>query len=472
MRQREPRLDKLKAAIDKARAEQRRPLEPGEESRPLYPLQAYLDEAGMREVWKVVGALRERERPLANRFLGEVSLGDLIIDLVGDLDHVPTWRELCELLEQTADAQREWIVAIPLANLIPPSGYVELASRARLGLADQNRNWTRSGPDPIDPFAISRFGDRLSISPRWSPEPDGSRIDTRRTAALFLVEEGTREVALNVARTRARYALAVWCLLRPPPWQELWPTLAEWVPRPFLHGAIDHKQYEAGQRMPKNRVLGRTVSEYGPYELPADDELLRAPFAALALVEQRRSARALLSATHSLYLADREPNDLERTDRLLHIYAAIEALCDPGQTPTQPPSLVARLWRWLRRSRPERDNRWGRVTERYDVWKQLRASYSQREIRDAQRLARDLRNLAAHSAHAVLANLGFTATATRALGGARVVTGEELGLARAATALPVVRSAVHETATRLWRGALENGFDDVWWDAQFAAPRN
>jgi hypothetical protein len=259
MRQREPRLDKLKAAIDKARAEQRRPLEPGEESRPLYPLQAYLDEAGMREVWKVVGALRERERPLANRFLGEVSLGDLIIDLVGDLDHVPTWRELCELLEQTADAQREWIVAIPLANLTPP---------------------------------------------------------------------------------------------------------------------------------------------------------------------------------------------------------------------TQPPSLVARLWRWLRRSRPERDNRWGRVTERYDVWKQLRASYSQREIRDAQRLARDLRNLAAHSAHAVLANLGFTATATRALGGARVVTGEELGLARAATALPVVRCAVHETATRLWRGALENGFDDVWWDAQFAAPRN
>jgi hypothetical protein len=82
--------------------------------------------------------------------------------------------------------------------------------------------------------------------------------------------------------------------------------------------------------MTKNRVLGRTVSEYGPYELPADEELLRAPFAALALAEERRSARALLSAAHSLYLGDREPNDLERTDRVLHIYAAIEALCDPG----------------------------------------------------------------------------------------------------------------------------------------------
>jgi hypothetical protein len=32
-----------------------------------------------------------------------------------------------------------------------------------------------------------------------------------------------------------------------------------------------------------------------------------------------------LSAAHSLYVGDREPNDLERTDRVLHIYAAIEA---------------------------------------------------------------------------------------------------------------------------------------------------
>jgi len=122
MRQRERRLDKLKAAVDSALAQQQRPLEPGEESRPMFPLQAYVEEAGMREVWKTVGALRQRERPLANRFLGDVGLGDLLIELVAGLDHVPSWRELCGLLQQTADEQGEWIVAVPVANLIPPSG--------------------------------------------------------------------------------------------------------------------------------------------------------------------------------------------------------------------------------------------------------------------------------------------------------------------------------------------------------------
>ena len=78
MRQREPRLEKLKAAIDAAQAVQRRPLEPGEESRPLYPLHAYVDGAGMREIWRAVGALRQRELPLANRFLGDVSLGEFV----------------------------------------------------------------------------------------------------------------------------------------------------------------------------------------------------------------------------------------------------------------------------------------------------------------------------------------------------------------------------------------------------------
>jgi hypothetical protein len=230
----------------------------------------------------------------------------------------------------------------------------------------------------------------------------------------------------------------------------------------------DHKLYEPGQWMTKNRVQGRTVSEYQPYELPADDDLLGAPFAAFAVAAERRSARALLSAAHSLYLAEREPNDLERTDRVLHLYAAVEALCDPGQSlPARLPALT-RLWRRVRPGRPERENRWGRITERYGIWRDLRSSYGQRELADAQRLTRDLRNLAAHSADAVLANLGFPTTATRAIGGTRVVTGEQLALARAATALPVLRSAVHATATRLLRGALDHGFDDGWWDEQFA----
>jgi len=471
MRAREPRLDRLKAAIDAARSEQRRPLEPGEESRPLYPLQAYVDEVGTRELWRTISALRQRERALANRFLNDHSLSDLIVDKVVDLDHVPTWPALCSLLAQAASDQAEWVVAIPVANLIPPAGYVELGPRAGIGLATQERGWSPIvGNAPLDPFAIfHHLGDRLSIDARWRRERDDSRFDTRRTGALFFVEEGTREIALSVARTRARYALAVWSLLRPPEWHELWPTLAEWLPQPFLHDAIDHKLYEPGQWITKERVLGRSVGEYSPYELPNDEVLLRAPFDALALAEARRSARALLGAAHALYLADREPNDLERTDRVLHIYAAIESLCDPGHQ-IKRLNRVQRLWRRVRgRVRPERENRWGRVTERYGIWRDLRGSYDQLELAEAQRLTRDLRNLAAHSADAVLANLGFPATATRAMGGTRVVTGEELALARAATALPVLAGAVHATTERLFRGALENAWDDGWYDEQFAS---
>jgi hypothetical protein len=115
-------------------------------------------------------------------------------------------------------------------------------------------------------------------------------------------------------------------------------------------------------------------------------------------------------------------------------------------------------------------NRWGRVTERYGIWRELRGVYGQRELNEAQRLTRDLRNLAAHSADAVLANLGYPTSATRPMGGSRVVSGEELALARAATALPVLAGAVHETTVRLLRGAIANSWEDAWYDAQFARP--
>lgn len=468
---REPRLDKLKAAVDAARVEQRRPLEPGEESRPLYPLPAYVDAAGVRQVWKTVANLRQRERTLSNRFLSDHSLADLIIEKVVAVEHTPGWDELCSLLKQAADEQAEWIVAIPVANLTPPAGYVALADRVGIGRADQDRDWDRDGDSPLDPFAIfNHLGDRLSIDARWRREQDDSRVDTRRTGALFFVEGGTSEIAVNVARTRARYALAVWCLLRRPRWPELWPSLAEWLPQPYLHDAIDHKPYEEGVWMRKERVIGRFVSEYAPYELPADDELLRAPFVALERAETSRCARALLGAAHSLYLAEREPSDLERTDRVLHLYAAIEALCEPSLGAGAPVGWMQRFLRHFRRSQPERENRWGRVTERYGVWRELRDVYAQSELTDAQRLTRDLRNLAAHSADAVLANLGFPTSVTRPIGGTRVVTGEDLALARAATALPVLRTAVRETTARLVAGAIENGWGEAWYESQFARP--
>lgn len=474
MLRRTPSLAPLHAAITRAAAEQKRPPATGEE-RPWLPVQAYVDERGMRDVWRAVGDLASLEPQLFNRFLGERTLADLIVETLAEVDNVPSWRELCEALERIANDQDRWLVSVPIANLMPPASYVELGPRAGLGLATQERDWSPVGGNPpLDPFAPHRhLGDRLSLGARWRRETfDGeeTRVDTRRTCAIFIVEEGTREMALSVARTRARYALATWCLLKPPEEHELWPSFAEWLPQPYLHDAIDHKLFEQGEWMQKQRVHGRTITEYGLYELPADEVVLRAPFDAMEFAPERRCARALLSAAWSLYLAEREPNDLERTDRLLHIHAAIDALSDPSGAERRPrPTLLRRLFGRVEREKPTQENRWGRLTERYGIWRQMRNVYRQDELIAAQRLTLDLRNIGAHGADASLANLGYPAAAIRELRGGRVRTGEELALARAAASLPMITTAAHDAAVRLLRGALEHGWDDAWYEAQFAA---
>jgi hypothetical protein len=219
--------------VGRAIAEQKRPPAPGEE-RPWLPVEAYLDEREMREVWRTVGDLANREPLLFNRFLGERTLADLVIATLAEFDDVPSWRDLCDALDRIASDQDRWIISVPVANLMPPASYVELGPRAGLGLATQERDWSPiAGNPPLDPFAPYRhLGDRIGLSARWRREiSDGEerRIDTRRTCAVLIVEEGTREIALSVARTRARYALATWCLLKPPEEHELWPSVAEWV---------------------------------------------------------------------------------------------------------------------------------------------------------------------------------------------------------------------------------------------------
>lgn len=471
MRPRAPSLENAKAAVDRAVQEQRRPLLPEEKSRPALPVLAYLDEGGTRAVWRAVSDIRRLEPSLFNRFLGERTLFGLVVDQLEAADRVPSWLEFCDGLERAASEQARWIVLVPLANLLPPAPYLYLAEDAGLRRSDQERHHSfraQSAEEASLEFDIfDHLGDRITGRYRWSHGNDQEELDTRRTADLLLIEPGTEALAVSVARTRSRLALAMWTLMKPPEHFEMWPSICQWVPQPQSHYEIEHKLYEQGEWLPKQQVRGRTVTELAPYELATDTAALVAPFEAMSLATERRCARALLSAAWSLYLAEFSSSELERTDQLLHVYAAIEALCDRGDDGTS--SEQPRRFRIVgRRRRTNRgpENRWGRLTERLGVWKKMHL-YAQDELVEVRRVTRNLRNLRAHSADVVLANLGYPATATTWASG-RSPSGDELALARAAATAPVLAQVVHDAAAQLVRGAIEHGWDDGWYEDHFA----
>jgi hypothetical protein len=452
-----PSLKNLKAAMDRAAAAEKATLEAARDQGddvPWFPQAAYLDERGSKEMWRLVSQVNARERALYNRFSDAHELGDHILEIVAELP-APSWQQLVTALEKIAAENPQWLVEVPLANLIPPRPYIALALDAGLGIAEQDENWSPiTGNPPYsagEPFR--HLGDRIPTSARWRREADDQRIDTRRTAALLLIENGTEGVALKVATARARYAIATWTLLAAPERGEPWPTVGDWAPRPFLHYELDRKPYEKDVWMQKERVRGRRVSVYEDvYVLPNDSRILEAPFQAMALAGTSRSARAVLSGAWSLYLADREPNEIGSSDRLLHIYAALEALSEHLYAPS--PSRVQRIWR-IKRS-PRSESKWAHALDRQKIWNEVSQFYSPRERRDARNVAKALRNLAAHSADAAAANLGYQIPGSA----------HDVALAQASTSLPLLRECALRLARRGWEVALESQFDDASYEVE------
>lgn len=452
-------LKSAKRAVERAVEEERRPPTEEEGGRTALPVVAYVDadEKGSRALWRVVSRLRRDHPGIYNQFVGERVLRDLVVDLLAEI-HLERgepldFERLAKELERAARERSHWLVAVPLANALLPKPYVELDEAAAVGLTLQDRNWDRMGPEPFDAFTIfNHLRDRLSPDVRWRREDSRlGPLDTRRTAILYLVEEGTQTMALSVARTRARLILALWCLFTRPSHEELWPSLAEWEPRPYLNHVIDHKLYEPGQWMSRERVHGRSVTEYREYALADNEALLRDAVRITRAAPSHLSARAIASSAWALNIAERDPNDLERTDELLHLVAAVEALCDTGQ------------------AEGGGGGRWARLTERYGVWRELRSSYDQKELEELKRLTHDLRNIAAHGSDDVVVNLGYPAASVRPMKGDRELTGEQLALARTSAATPVLRYAVREVALRLAHGVLERGFDDAWYLSEVTA---
>jgi hypothetical protein len=113
-------------------------------------------------------------------------------------------------------------------------------------------------------------------------------------------------------------------------------------------------------------------------------------------------------------------------------------------------------------------NRWGRLTDRLELWRDLQRFYTQADLSEVRRVTRDWRNVAEHTADAALANLGYPGSASVPLSGGRVASGEDLALSRAAASLPVFATVIHNATLALLRGAIEHDWSDAWWEEQFA----
>lgn len=452
-----PNIRALTIAVERAKGERFRPSQAGEEARTIFPLVEYLDEAGERATWLVVSQLREHEPALYNRFLGERYLRDMVVETVADQESPIDFPTLVRELERRADAAGEWLVAVPLANFMVPGGYLCIekgVAAVKMSVQDPGwKPWDGSDRDD-DPFALFHdLNDKLDEGVRWHREdhPTG-RLDTRMTAKLFLVEQGTETAALSVAMTKARLALAIWCLLDPPDAMTLWPATGEWQPRPYIRDDVVYKLYEPGQWIGSARTLGRRSYQLREYTITDQPQKLKAPFEMMRLAETIVAPRAVASAAWALHLAERQPADQERTDSLVHLRTAIEAICDTGASPTGAD-----------------ERRWARITERLGMWKKMRGVYGQRELEDAKRLAQDLRNIAQHGADDILVNLGYPPEAIRPTQGGRSLTGEQLGLARAAAAHPVLHRAVREVVSTLALDGITDGWDDERFRHQFGA---
>jgi hypothetical protein len=244
--------------------------------------------------------VRQHEQAPYNRFIGERHLRDLVVDLVAEHDGEIDFAELAEQLKQTADRANAWLVAVTIANLLVPGGYRLIKQDvAALGMSVQDPDWTPWGTD--SPFsALTLFHDlkdHLDSGVRWQREdsPIG-RLDTRMTAKLFLVQEGTETLALSVAPTRARLALAVWCLLDAPDPMTLWPALGDWLPRPYLLNGTLHKLFEPGQWPSRASKKGAWIHQHSEYTATDDPTKLAAPFEMMRLGQTMAAPRAVLSA--------------------------------------------------------------------------------------------------------------------------------------------------------------------------------
>jgi hypothetical protein len=452
-----PDLKRLKAAVDAAVIKSRTPPEPGVTSWPLTFPQEHLSKEEWRLLLDVGLYIRTHHRAVFKQFLYESTILDVVVDYLQSLKRAPTMPRVIAELKRKAGEQTQWLIEVPVFNLEPPTETVPLGPGAMLVTTDPDLDASRLESHLDDIWAVHRhLGAELTGHPRWIPATRHwpVEVDTRQTASLLLVEEGTDALAISLAETRARYALAMWCLLSPPrrtkSRRPVWPSAGAWAPSPYLKLGEIHKPYQPS-RSPGGSRKGASITEYGPYKLTRNASHLQAPFDALRAARRgNHCAMALLSACRSLYVAASVPSTLERTERVMHLWAAREALSDRG-----------------RRGQGRADDRWDRLVANLRLRSSLsRRGYERIEVDEALETLHSLRDLATHKADNVLANLDFPERLTVQLNRA-VVGADEISLSLIVANLPILYVALRTATASLTRAAIANGWDELAFHRRF-----
>ena len=455
-----PDLAELKGAVDVAVAATQAPPTAGVTEWPFTLPQEHFTQDDSDRVWSVVRWLRRNHRVLFRRFLSQWTMFDFIVDYVAQTA-TPTLEGLVAELTRRTEQERTWLVSVPLLNCVPPHETVALGERAMLVRTDSTR---RAGPRFGSYLADSRavrnhLGDELTPWDRWL-RASGRRevdLDTRMTASLLLVEDGIEELATDIAESRARLAVAMWCLLSRPGLRhdrrQPWPTVGWWTPAPYVEFGMLRKLYEPGRSLGRpgaSRRGSSVITHDVSYRLTRSEPYLRAPFVAMDRARRGSDcAIALLSAARSLYLAEQSPNFLGRTERVLHVWRAKEALSH-------------------RRGQGKSQERWRRLVVNLRLRSELRArAYELDEIDEAFELVESLRDLTTHLGDDVLVNLGYPERLRTHLKRGRVLDSDTLSLALVAADWPVILSTVRVAARRLVKGAIKNNWDDRWFHSRF-----
>jgi hypothetical protein len=394
-------------------------------------------------IWELVWKLREVDPETFNRST-ENAAAAACVRVLASLDSAPTLDRLVNLLAGEGGEDTRHLVLTPLANLAPPADYTELSKDAALIRAPllDSREADLVGP------AREQFGDWIRPSFRLHELRDGGEFDTRNGAALLSEEIGGAPVATDRARMKARYAIAVWSVLRPPSEEEIMADTGTWLPQPWIHQpqACTLMQTEPWMRRPAQREW----VAHKEYEPPAGEAELQLPFQAFGRVESSRSAQALLSASWSLAQAGRASR-LTLSDRLIKLYAAVAALCDPGIRQVSGSEVLTR---------------WNRLAVRVGTWEAIaQTRYRGLDPQLANERLKDARDIATHGADAVLLDLGYPIGRERKIAGRRVAEPSSLAVASLSSDLSALLHAARHATRTLW---LETAAAD-WSDSKFFA---
>jgi hypothetical protein len=439
--------DRLIADVHRRIGEARKRAEqPPDGIQALVPLEMHLADEDWPHIWELVWRLRDVDPETFNRST-ENAAATACVRSLANLESPPTIGRLANLLAIGRDEDSRHLVLTPVANLVAPGDYTELSQSASLIRAPLQNG---EKVELID-RAKRQFGDWIRPPFRMHRLGDRGELDTRNGAALLSEERGSPAVAAERARIKARYAIAVWSILRPPGQEEIMADTGTWLPQPWIHRpqSIRALQTEPGSRRPSQ---GEWVA-YNPYEPPGDAMELRLPFTALQKVKSSRCAQALLSASWSLAQTGRASR-LTLSDRLIQLYAAVAALCDPGTGQVAGSEILAR---------------WNRMTERVGTWEAIAGTrYRGLDPKLANERLKGARDIATHGADAVLIDLGFPDGDPRRIAGGRVAEPSTLAVAGLSSDLSALLHAARHATRHLWLKADEQDWNDGAFSEHFA----